>query len=142
VPTCAKTSFATVSRNYDDSDLFRPAWWNKEHNVVSNTIGHEIGHALGQCHIMGLKGNSLYTFSGAKRNRKEAYGVGSSDPLDAWNIMGGGDRVYLLNAVSWKERIRLHTGIPAGNWGVTGLMHTPPRKIPLGLTGGLEPAEW
>lgn len=135
-------SWRSDAINYDDSDLFWPAWWNKEHNVVSNTVGHEIGHALGQCHIMGLKGNSLYTFSGVKANSREAYGVNSSDPYDAWNIMGGGDRVYLINVVSWKKRIALHTGIPADKWGVTGIMLTLPRKIPLGLQGGLEPAEW
>ena len=53
-------SFRSNADTYDDSDLFKPGWWNKEHKVVSNTVSHEIGHALGQCHIMGLKGDPQY----------------------------------------------------------------------------------
>jgi hypothetical protein len=60
-------SFRSDAADYDDSDLFNPAWWNKEHKVLSNTVGHEVGHALGQCHIMGLKGNAIYAFGGASQ---------------------------------------------------------------------------
>jgi hypothetical protein len=136
-------SFRSNALNYDDADLFRPAWWQKEHNVLSNTVGHEVGHALGQCHIMGLKGDAQYGFGGANANAQAAYGVGSADKFDAWNIMGGGDRVYLLNAVSWRERIALHTGRPVGDWSVTGMMNTPTRTIPMGITAAnLAPGEW
>jgi hypothetical protein len=132
------------SLHYDDADVFRPGWWDPAHNVVSNTVGHEVGHSLGQCHIMGLKGNPLYNFTGAQANSEAAYGKGSGDPFDAWNIMGSGDRVYLINAVSWSERIRLHFNpqIPSAKWQATGIMQTPPRKIPIALSGGLEPAQW
>jgi hypothetical protein len=144
-PTAAKPATKTINRvdglawrsnsdNYDDSDLFAPSWWNKEHKVLSNTVGHEVGHALGQCHIMGLKGIAAYTFTGANANDTAAYGVGSNDPLDVNNVMGGGDRLYLINAVSWGERIALHTGIAANKWQATGLMDTPPRRMPAGLT--------
>jgi hypothetical protein len=135
-------SWRSNADNYDDSDLFSPAWWDKAHMVLSNTVGHEVGHALGQCHIMGLKGDPKYKFGGANANDQAAYGVGSSDPLDAWNIMGGGNRLYLINAVSWQERIALHTGRAVNQWGVTGVMSTPTRKLPLGLIGGLAPAQW
>jgi len=136
-------SFRSNALNYDDADLFRPAWWQKEHNILSNTVGHEVGHALGQCHIMGLKGNAQYAFGGANANDPAAYGVGSGDEVDAWNIMGGGDRIYLLNAVSWRERIALHTGRPVSDWSVTGMMNTPTRTLPMGITAAnLAPSEW
>jgi hypothetical protein len=115
--------------NYDDSDLFNPSWWNPEHTVLSNTVGHEVGHALGQCHIMGLKGIAAYKFGGAHSDDLPAYGVGSSDPLDVMNVMGGGNRLYLLNAVSWQERMAVHTGLPVSQWEATGIMNTPPRKM-------------
>ena len=67
-------SFRSDALNYDDADLLRPAWLQKEHNVLGNTVGHEVGHALGQCHIMGLKGDARYAFGGAKANDPEAYG--------------------------------------------------------------------
>jgi hypothetical protein len=58
--------------------------------------------------------------------------------------MGGGDRVYLINAVSWRERIRFHTGIAADgtNWVQTGIMNTPTRKIPMGVMAVGAPSEW
>jgi hypothetical protein len=143
VPLVDGLQWRSNANNYDDSDVFKPGFWNPEHRILSNTVGHEVGHALGQCHIMGLKGNALYQFSGAKANDRAAYGVGSPDPLDSWNIMGGGDRVYLINAVSWRERIARHTGLPVSKWDVTGIMNTPPRRMPSALTGtGLAPAEW
>lgn len=135
-------SFRSDALNYDDADLFRPAWWSKENGVLSNTVGHEVGHALGQCHIMGLKGDARYAFGGANANDKEAYGVGSASTLDAWNIMGGGDRVYLVNAVSWQQRIALHTGRRAADWIPTGIMTTPTRARPMGLGGAIAPLEW
>jgi hypothetical protein len=136
-------AFRSNELNYDDSDLFKPAWWQKEHHVLSNTVGHEVGHSLGQCHVMGLKGDPQYAHSGVNSEKPAAYGVGSSDKFDAWNIMGGGDRVYLLNAVSWSERIALHTGTAPADWVVTGNMGTPTRKLPIGLSAvGVAPSEW
>jgi hypothetical protein len=126
-------SFRSNDLNYDDADLFRPAWWQKEQHVLSNTVGHEVGHALGQSHVMGLKGNARYAFGGAKETTAAAYGVGSGDKFDAWNIMGAGDRIYLLNAISWRERIALHTGRPVADWPATGMMNTPTRTLPMGI---------
>ena len=129
--------------SYDDSDLFNPTWENKEHKVLSNTVGHEIGHALGQCHVMGLKGIAAYRFTGPNANDPAAYGAGSPDPLDAWNIMGRGCRLYLLNAVSWKERIAIHTSTTANQWDATGVMETPTRRMPATLVSlGLAPRLW
>ncbi len=88
---------------------------------------------------MGLKGDPQYAFGGANANAQAAYGVGSADKFDAWNIMGGGDRIYLLNAISWQQRIALHTGRPVADWSATGIMNTPTRTLP---TGNLAPAEW
>jgi hypothetical protein len=143
IPVVDGLAWRSNANNYDDSDLFNPTWENKEHKVLSNTVGHEIGHALGQCHIMGLKGIAAYTFTGANANDAAAYGTGSPDPLDAWNIMGRGSRLYLINAVSWKERIALHTKTLSRDWDVTGIMTTPTRKMAAALTGtGLAPAQW
>ncbi len=137
-------SFRSNDLNYDDADLFRPAWWQKEEKVLNNMVGHEVGHALGQCHVMGLKGNARYAFGGAKENTPAAYGVGSGDKFDAWNIMGGGDRIYLLNAISWRERIALHTGRPVADWPATGVMNTPTRTLPMGIEAAAfaPPSEW
>jgi hypothetical protein len=119
-------SFRSNALNYDDADLFRPAWWQKEHNVLSNTVGHEVGHALGQCHIMGLKGNAQYAFGGANAETPAAYGVGSGEKFD-----------------SWRERIALHTGRPVADWSATGMMNTPTRTLPMGIEAAkLAPSEW
>lgn len=143
IPRVEGLSWRSNANNYDDSDLFNPSFWNNDHSILSNTVGHEVGHALGQCHIMGLRGIAAYNFGGAQANALPAYGVASSDPLDVRNIMGGGNRLYLLNAVSWKERIALHTGLPANQWIPTGMMDTPTRKMSAALTNtGLAPATW
>ncbi|MEI9988271.1 MAG: hypothetical protein WDN69_37335 [Aliidongia sp.] len=121
--------------NYDDADLFRPAWWQRKHNVLSKHVGHEVGHALGQCHIMGLKGMAQYTFSGGRTpTTPRPYGVGSADKFDAWNIMGGGDRIYLINAISWQQRIALHTQRPAERLGCHGCDEHADRTLPFGYS--------
>ena len=92
---------------------------------------------------MGLKGDPQYQLGGANSETRAAYGEGSADTTDPLNIMGGGDRIYLLNAVSWQQRIGLHTGLTADKWQVTGLMNTPPRSMPLGIINlGTAPKEW
>jgi hypothetical protein len=142
VPKVEGLSFRSDDSDYDDRDLFAPAWRNVSNNVMSNTVGHEVGHALGQSHIMGLKGLAAFKIGGALSNTPAAYGAGSGDPLDDWNIMGGGDRVYLINAVSWQERIAIHTGVAANLWTPTGNMGTPPRKMALGASLVSPMTEW
>lgn len=121
--------------NYSDQSMFTPTWYDPAQKVLHNTIGHEIGHALGQSHILGLKGLDAYKIGGALGNTKPAYGAPGS--VDAWNVMGSGDRVTLLNAVSWRRRIAMHTATAENDWIVTGMMDTLPRKIPaaIGLVG-------
>jgi hypothetical protein len=88
---------------------------------------------------MGLKGIRRYAFGGAKENSHEAYGKGSRDKYDRWNIMGSGNRIYLINAISWRERIALHTGRHVHDWSATGVMDTPTRTRPAGHHA---PHEW
>ena len=103
---------------------------DEANKVNHNTIGHEIGHALGQSHIRGLEGDATCAINSATGNDSRCYGVTN---MDKWNIMGGGDRLYLVNAVSWKERIALHTGVASTRWNATGVTATPPRSIPAAI---------
>jgi len=119
-------TFRSDSSNYDDSDLLRPYMYDTREKIWHDTIGHEIGHAIGQAHIMGLKGDNACTFGAATEGEDRCYGSGE----DAKNIMGRGDRIWLENAVSWTERIGIHTAIPKSKWTVTGSMGTPPRTLP------------
>jgi hypothetical protein len=119
-------TFRSDSTNYDDSDLMRPYMYDKDENIWHDTIGHEIGHAIGQSHIMGLKGDDSCLNGAATVGEDRCYGAGE----DAKNIMGRGDRIWLENAISWTQRIGLHTSTPKAKWSVTGVMSMPPRVMP------------
>ncbi len=132
-------SFRSDADDYDDSDLFRPRVVDAAHKVNHNTIGHEIGHALGQAHVRGLNGDDACAISAATGNDSRCYGV----DVDGWDIMGGGDRLYLVNAVSWQRRMDQHTGVAAALWAASGVMQTPPRSLPLGVVNAnLGPPMW
>ncbi len=145
-------TFRSDAENYDDRDLFRPYVYNAAKKVMHDTIGHEIGHALGQDHILPLKKragnyvndphpyhtgtNRIAPATGDLRCETPKLGTAAPDCYgkteeDQFNIMGGGDRIYLVNAISWRERIALHTKTKPSDWGVTGLTSIPPRKITL-----------
>jgi len=133
------SSFRSDSDDYDDSDLFLPHVVDDTNKVNHNTIGHEIGHALGQSHIKGLTGDDTCAINSATGNDSRCYGV----DMDGWDIMGGGDRLYLVNAISWRQRISQHTGTPAASWAASGMMQTPPRTLPLAIVdANLGPAMW
>ena len=118
-------TFRSDSTNYDDSDLMRPYMYDEGEKIWHDTIGHEIGHAIGQSHIMGLKGDASCVNGAATVGEDRCYGTGE----DAKNIMGRGDRIWLENAVSWSQRIGLHTSTNKTKWTVTGMMGTPPRTM-------------
>lgn len=135
--------FRSDADNYSDQDVFSPRMWDPAYNLYHDTIGHEIGHVLGQSHIMGMKGNPKYLNGAADQGVPAAYGEGSPDWTDPWNVMGKGDRLTLINAVSWRERIAAHTGLPANAWEASGMLATPPRTLPAGFKAmGVAPAEW
>jgi len=132
-------TFRSDDSDYDDSDLFRPRVVDARNKVNHNTIGHEIGHAIGQAHILGLNGDDTCAIGAATGNDSRCYGNGA----DAWDIMGGGDRLYLVNAISWRQRIALHTGVSSAFWTATGVTATPPRTLPLAMAdAGLAPRQW
>jgi hypothetical protein len=116
-------SFRSDSTHYDDADLFRPYMWDRNKKIWHDTIGHEIGHALGQAHILGLKGDNKCAIGTKTGNDDRCYGSGA----DSYNIMGAGDRVSAVNAVSWVQRMGLHTGVKPPHWHVTTATATPPR---------------
>jgi hypothetical protein len=126
------------SGDMDDRDLFAPYFFDSRKGVLHDTVSHEIGHVLGQAHILGLLGLGDYALDGAKFDAPESYGRTWEEKA---NVMGSGDRVYLVNALSWRERIVRHLTTPttAADWEATGNMTSfPPRKMALGasLVGG------
>jgi hypothetical protein len=133
-PKMDALTWRSDAANYDDSDLFQKTFIDPRKSVRSDVAGHELGHLLGQDHITCLK---LDPKCIANPSLPYAYGVGSSDPLDLLNIMGGGNRIYLINAAPWQKRILQHTATTppvARTWNVTGIMDTPPRQMALGAS--------
>src|SRR5262249_23310077 len=88
------------------------------------TFAHEIGHALGQAHIMGLYGISSCSMSAGNSGNDDAcYGRGVWQEIDETyytNIMGGGDRLAAINAISWTQRMADHCpDTKCGDWEVS-----------------------
>jgi hypothetical protein len=115
--------FRSDAINYVDMDVFD-----------YHTIAHELGHRLDQDHILGLKsraseagGDATCVNFAPGQGAIKCYGTG----MDGENVMGSGKRIFLINALSWLERIAEHTKTSKMAWTPTGIMTTPPRKMPL-----------
>jgi hypothetical protein len=131
-------TFRSDDSDYDDEDVFAPLVYDPFCESWHDTIGHEVGHALNQDHIMGLRGVAPCKMSaGDSANENNCYG---GTPEERGNIMGGGNRIYLDNAISWVQRMSQHAPptLPA-SWQATGIMATPPRKIMVPATGAVTP---
>jgi hypothetical protein len=131
-------TFRSDASHYDDEDVFAPLVYDAYCESYHDTIGHEIGHALNQDHIMGLRGVAPCKMSaGNTSNEDNCYG---GTPEERGNIMGGGNRVYLDNAISWIQRMSEHAPPTLPNsWQATGIMTIPPRKIMLPAKGKVTP---
>lgn len=99
----------------------------------AQTIAHEVGHRLDQDHILGLKqrlgvtgGNATCRLNTGGGNANRCYGKESSDKD---NVMGGGNSITLINAISWMERVAEHTNTAYAQWSATMIMDRRPRKI-------------
>jgi hypothetical protein len=114
--------FRSDAWHYDSFDtIIPPTPVNTYHDpicgcvvkVMHDTIAHEVGHLLGQSHIRGLQGDPDYALGGKKENDAEAY---TSSPD---NVMGRGNQVWPINAISWQRRIAQHTGTDPNSWWAT-----------------------
>jgi hypothetical protein len=98
---------------------------------------HELGHLLGQMHIKAYSDNWIMrAVCNVDGNIDPCYGNDHPVPAKGtdpsfWNVMGTGDRLSEVNAISWTKRMELHTGFPADSWGVKMDTGHAPRMVPL-----------
>lgn len=92
-----------------------------------STLGHEIGHALGMLHIKTLLGDKQCI---ADENRgiypERCYGETEAEVA---NVMGGGNRLSVVNALPWLERIALHTSTQRQLWTASRDLKLAPASI-------------
>jgi hypothetical protein len=126
-------AFRSDASNYDFYDTVKPAadvgtFEDKACKCIvkvkKDTIAHELGHALGQAHIAGLKGDTDCDIGSAKVGEDKCYGTGE----DALNVMGRGELVTTVNAISWQKRMAEHTGIAWDRW-VASLGYIAPKPL-------------
>jgi hypothetical protein len=117
------TQFRSNNRLYDDADTAR-------------TMRHEIGHALDQLHIGALLGDKHCL---VHINDKKCYDTPKDQPA---NIMGRGNALSTVNAKPWLDLIAEHTETLQTKWLVTMAVHTPPRRMPLGLANMVKSPEF
>lgn len=102
-------------------DAFRDnAALYEEKSVTSKTLWHELGHALGQLHILALKGDARCMVD-----------INADRCYEGDNIMGSGNRLEPVNALLWRKLIALHTGAAEGRWAVMMSPAVPARRVPL-----------
>jgi hypothetical protein len=95
-------TFRSSSSRYSDIDA---------HTQV---LYHELGHAIGQSHIKGMEtitsngsrgDSSCVTAGGGDINAPKCYVASDGDRS---NVMASGDKLSVLNALSWQKRITAH----------------------------------
>ncbi len=124
-----KTFWESV-RDTFSSDFRSHAFLYTSTDVYDSTLGHELGHLLGQDHILGLLGDARCKLNSPRQGEDDCYGRTPSEKAD---IMGSGNVFQLVNGVTWRNRIALHTDTSPEQWGVTTNVQTTTRKIPLGV---------